>query len=77
MTGQRPRQAGTAARRPRRRSSPRRGTGHDSFPVVGLGASAGGLDAARRLLAALPPATGMAFVLIHHDTHGTRIFLRA
>lgn len=36
------------------------------FPVVGVGASAGGLDAFKRLLAALPPETGMAFVLIQH-----------
>jgi two-component system, chemotaxis family, CheB/CheR fusion protein len=45
----------------------------DSFPVVGLGASAGGLDAFRRLLAALPANTGMAFVLIQHldPTHAS------
>ena len=36
------------------------------FPVVGVGASAGGLDAFKTLLAALPPETGMAFVLIQH-----------
>ena len=66
MTGQGPRQAATAPRRPRRRSLPRRGTAHDNFPVVGLGASAGGLDAARRLLAALPLSTGMAFIRIQH-----------
>jgi chemotaxis response regulator CheB len=29
--------------------------------VVGIGASAGGLDAFRKLLAALPPDSGMAF----------------
>ena len=34
--------------------------------VVGIGASAGGLDAFKALLAALPPNTGMAFVLIQH-----------
>ena len=37
-----------------------------SFPVVGVGASAGGLDAFKTLLAALPAETGMAFVLIQH-----------
>jgi two-component system CheB/CheR fusion protein len=37
-----------------------------SFPVVGIGASAGGLDACRKLVAALPPANGMAFVLVQH-----------
>lgn len=38
----------------------------DTFPVVGIGASAGGLDAFRKLLAALPADTGIAFVLIPH-----------
>src|SRR6266567_4346074 len=73
MTGQGPRQAATAPRRPRRRPLPRRGTAHDNFPVVGLGASAGGLDAARRLFAALPPDSGMAFILIQHldPTHAS------
>ncbi|NCC29465.1 MAG: chemotaxis protein CheR, partial [Gammaproteobacteria bacterium] len=36
------------------------------FPIVGIGASAGGLDAFRRLLHHLPAHTGMAFVLIQH-----------
>jgi two-component system, chemotaxis family, CheB/CheR fusion protein len=38
----------------------------NSFPVVGIGASAGGLEAFRKLLAALPADTGIAFVLIPH-----------
>ncbi len=38
----------------------------DSFPVVGIGASAGGLKAMRDLLEALPADTGIAFVLIQH-----------
>src|SRR5436190_947166 len=75
MKGQGPRKAGTAVRWPRRRSPPRRGSvlGHDNFPVVGLGASAGGLDAARRLLTGLPPSTGMAFILIQNldPTHAS------
>jgi len=37
-----------------------------SFPVVAVGASAGGLEAFRELFAALPATTGMAFVLIQH-----------
>ena len=36
------------------------------FPIVGIGASAGGLDAFRRLLGALPTDTGMAYVLVQH-----------
>ena len=37
-----------------------------TFSVVGVGASAGGLEAYRQFLAALPADTGMAFVLIQH-----------
>ncbi|MFL9996914.1 chemotaxis protein CheB [Paraburkholderia sediminicola] len=36
------------------------------FAVVGLGASAGGLDACRKLVDALPAATGMAYILVQH-----------
>jgi two-component system CheB/CheR fusion protein len=37
-----------------------------SFPVVGIGASAGGLDAIKEFLQALPADPGMAFVFIQH-----------
>ncbi len=36
------------------------------FPIVGIGASAGGLEAFRRLLGALPIDTGMAYILVQH-----------
>ena len=36
------------------------------FPVVGIGASAGGLEAYSELLHNLPEKTGMAFVLVQH-----------
>src|SRR5260370_37073584 len=36
------------------------------FPIVGIGASAGGLEAFKQLLQALPTDLGMAFVLIPH-----------
>jgi two-component system, chemotaxis family, CheB/CheR fusion protein len=36
------------------------------FPVVGIGASAGGLEAFTQLLSHLPIDTGMAFVLVQH-----------
>ena len=36
------------------------------FPVVGIGASAGGLEAFSQLLMHIPSDTGMAFVLIQH-----------
>jgi two-component system CheB/CheR fusion protein len=37
-----------------------------ALPVVGIGASAGGLEAFREFLEALPDDTGMAFVLVSH-----------
>ena len=37
-----------------------------SFPIVGIGASAGGLEAFTQLLKALPLDTGMGFVLVQH-----------
>lgn len=37
-----------------------------SFPVVAIGASAGGLEAYKEFFLALPVDTGMAFVLIQH-----------
>ncbi len=36
------------------------------FPIVGVGASAGGLEAFTQMLGALPLDTGMAFVLVQH-----------
>ncbi len=38
----------------------------DAFPVVAIGASAGGFEAFQELLENLPSDTGMAFVLIQH-----------
>ena len=38
----------------------------DEFVVVGIGASAGGLEACSKLFDALPADTGMAFVLVQH-----------
>ncbi len=37
-----------------------------AFPIVGVGASAGGLEAFSQLLENLPSVTGMAYVLIQH-----------
>lgn len=57
--------AGVQANAP---AAPSGGTSNQpaSFPIVGVGASAGGLEAFRRLLGALPSNTGMAFVLVQH-----------
>src|SRR6266853_3374339 len=37
-----------------------------NFPIVAIGASAGGLDAFKRFMAAMPPDSGIAFALIPH-----------
>ena len=44
-----------------------------AFPIVGIGASAGGLEAFSELLRHLPEKTDMAFVLVQHldPTHGS------
>jgi len=39
---------------------------HTSFPIVGIGASAGGLEALEIFLANVPADSGMAFVIIQH-----------
>ncbi len=38
----------------------------DIFPVVGIGASAGGLEALEQFLRGVPPGSGMAFVVVQH-----------
>ena len=53
--------------------APPKQTADNSFPIVGIGASAGGLEAFTELLHHLPQTTGMAFVLVQHldPTHGS------
>ena len=36
------------------------------FPVVGIGASAGGLEAFKKLIKAIPENSGMAYILVQH-----------
>jgi two-component system, chemotaxis family, CheB/CheR fusion protein len=38
----------------------------EDFPIVGIGASAGGLNACSKLMDALPVSNGMAFILVQH-----------
>src|SRR5260370_32334 len=45
------------------------------YPVVGIGASAGGLQAFQELLGSLDPNTGMAFALITHLAPDQRSYL--
>ena len=49
-----------------RRARHHGGSAEGGFPIVGVGASAGGLETFVELLRALPRDTGMAFVLIQH-----------
>jgi chemotaxis response regulator CheB len=37
-----------------------------SFPIVGIGASAGGLEALEHFLSHVPKSSGMAFVIVQH-----------
>ena len=48
------------------KEAPHEAAGQTFLPVVGIGASAGGLEAFTQLLGALPTDTGMAFVLVQH-----------
>ncbi len=47
----------------------------DEFPIVGIGASAGGLDPISKLLKNLPVDTGMSFVVIQHLATGQESLL--
>jgi len=48
------------------KSPSKREVKENSFPVVAIGASAGGLEAMMELLKYLPPNTGMAFIYVQH-----------
>ena len=48
------------------RAAGRNPSSMNEFPVVGVGASAGGLDAFRQLLAHVPADSGLSFVLVQH-----------
>jgi chemotaxis response regulator CheB len=37
-----------------------------SFPIVGIGASAGGLESFSELVAGIPAHTGMAYLFVQH-----------
>ena len=46
-----------------------------SLPIVGIGASAGGLESFSELLARIPADTGMAYVFVRHldPGHASRL----
>jgi two-component system CheB/CheR fusion protein len=59
-------QARAAGRRPKGSSRTATRATNSGRPIVGIGASAGGLEAFSQLLKHLPTDTGMAFVLVQH-----------
>jgi two-component system CheB/CheR fusion protein len=65
---------GKARRRKTSTGAPTAGGGLD-FPVVGVGASAGGLEALKELLRAMPPDSGLAMVVVQHldPTHESQM----
>ncbi len=53
----------------RRRGEPPKTAGK-SFPIVGLGASAGGLEALEKFIASVPADGGIAFIVVTHQHPG-------
>src|SRR5664280_2588842 len=64
MAGSHPQRS--KAERPHWIRRPLSASRHPDFPIVAIGASAGGLEACRKLLDALPAGNGMAFILVQH-----------
>jgi two-component system, chemotaxis family, CheB/CheR fusion protein len=48
----------------------------DTFPIVAVGASAGGLEALEVLFSSMPPEPGLAFVVIQHLSPGSKSVMR-
>ena len=63
------------SKRARAKSKVKPDSKNSSCPIVGIGGSAGGFEAAMELLRHLPPRTGMAFVIVQHldPHHGSRL----
>src|SRR6266480_1818385 len=60
----------TLSKSPKKTLTSRTAKENLSCPIVGIGGSAGGFEAAIELLQNLPPRTGMAFVIVQHlDPH--------
>src|ERR1700685_2024371 len=64
MSGSRPRPS--TSERPRWIRTPLSVSGRTDFPIVAIGASAGGLEACKKLLDALPHNNGMALLIVQH-----------
>ncbi|MGA7712427.1 MAG: chemotaxis protein CheB [Rhizomicrobium sp.] len=68
MPKSRPHRTKKVRARPSRRPAPLRVPKRTTpaFPIVGIGASAGGLEACRKLIGPLSAGNGMAFILVQH-----------
>ncbi len=67
--GQPERDAGEASPSPSPEKAPVKSNGRNSkkpFYIVGIGASAGGLEALGQFFAQIPPNNGLAFVVVSH-----------
>lgn len=62
----RPSSGQSAANEPSPKASAQKQQEKELFPIVGMGASAGGLEAFTQLLSHLPTDTGMGFVVVQH-----------
>ena len=51
--------------------------GMAEFPIVGIGSSAGGLEALQKLFGAMPPDSGVAFIVAAHLDRAGKPFDRA
>ena len=56
----------TKTKSPRWIRGPLKVVNRADFPIVAIGASAGGLEACKKLLDALPADNGMAFLIVQH-----------
>src|SRR5216683_2642913 len=56
-----------AARKRAKPAVPRTQSAAERFPIVGIGASAGGLEALEAFFGHMPPDSGMAFVVVIHQ----------
>jgi two-component system CheB/CheR fusion protein len=67
--------AAQAQHGPKRISAGPRAEDEHAFPIVGIGASAGGLSAFQGFLSRMPPDSGMAFVVLSHHQAGQQSLL--
>ena len=51
-------------------AKPSQNLNEEKFPIVGIGASAGGLEAMEQLFKNMPDNTGMAFIIVTHQETG-------